>query len=62
MRQHEQKQYRVWGHVEEYDPDVAERSRDLGEPECLGTFDSPDEAKDFLDSVVTLDPYRSLAR
>ena len=61
MKQHEQKKYRVWSYVEEYDPDAAEGSRDLGEPECLGTFDSLDQAKEYLDSVATLDPYHSLA-
>jgi hypothetical protein len=61
MSQNEQKQYRVWSYVEENDPDTAEGARDVDEPECLGTFDSLDEAKDYLDSVATLDPYHSLA-
>jgi hypothetical protein len=61
MAQNEQKQYRVWSYVEEYDSDAAEGSRDVGEPECLGTFDSLDQAKDYVDSVATLDPYHSLA-
>ena len=61
MKQRGQKQYRVWSYVEEYDPDAAEGSRDVSEPECLGTFDSLDQAKDYVDSVATLDPYHSLA-
>ena len=61
MKQGGHKQYRVWSYVEEYDPDRPEESQDLGEPECLGTFNSLDQAKDYLDSVATLDPYQSLA-
>ena len=61
MKQRGHKQYRVWSNVEEYDPDRPEGSQDLGEPDCLGTFNSLDQAKDYLESVATLDPYQSLA-
>jgi len=63
MKQNGQKQYRVWSYVEEYDPmNTAEGARDVCEPECLGTFDSLDQAKDYIDSIATLDPYHSLAK
>ena len=61
MRQHGQKQYRVWSYVEEYDPDRPEGAQHVGASECLGTFHSLDQAKEYLDSVATLDPYQSLA-
>ena len=62
MKQNGQKQYRVWSYVEEFDPDTIEKSTDVVEPECLGTFDSLDKAKNFLYSAATRDPYRSLIK
>ena len=61
MKQDRQKQCRVWSYVEEYDPDGPEGAQHVGDPECLGTFDTLDQAEEYLDSVTTLDPYQSLA-
>jgi len=61
MKQHEHEQYRVWGYVEDCDSDGPGGAQHVGEPECLGTFDTLYQAKDYLDSVATLDPYQSLA-
>ena len=61
MKQDGQKQYRVWGYVEDCDPDGPGGAQHAGEPECLGTFDTLDQAEEYLDSVTTLNPYQSLA-
>jgi len=60
MTRPRQKYYRVWAYVEAYDSDK-EGASDEYEPQCLATFDNLEQAKDYLDSATTLDPYGSLS-
>ncbi len=47
------KVYKVWGVVEEIDED-ADKYTDVSEPAILGTFETQEEAQDFLNTLDTL--------
>ena len=50
------KDYKIWAMIEEHDPKAVtsdQEYQDLGEPACLGNFDTLAEAEHFLDSIDT---------
>ena len=49
------KTYKVWIQIEAYDDELDEYSDDTGDlPECLGTFDTLDEAHAFINEHVDI--------
>lgn len=44
------KEYKVWAVVEEIDEEN-DIYKDVSEPACLGTFETQDEAQQFLDLI-----------